>query len=128
MSKSFRIGIIVGGVVLAILLILPVVWGGFSGWRGGGWGMMGPGGGMMGPGMMGGFGWGWGMGIGMVLFWGLVIWAIVALVRGPSHHDDSAACWGHPEHSDSALEVLKRRYASGEIGKEEYEQKKRDMV
>jgi putative membrane protein len=30
--------------------------------------------------------------------------------------------------SASALEVLKTRYARGEIGKEEYEEKKKDLV
>ena len=80
----------------------------------------------MGPGMMGGFGTMGGlMIIPMVLFWGLIIWGIVALTRG--------ACGGygthaHSEHMDSALDVLKRRYAQGEIGKEEYEGKKRDLA
>ncbi|MBI2171195.1 MAG: SHOCT domain-containing protein [Chloroflexi bacterium] len=29
---------------------------------------------------------------------------------------------------DSALEILKRRYARGDISKEEYEEKKRDLL
>ena len=115
MSKSFRIGIIVGGVVLAILLILPVVWGGFTGWRGRGWGMMG-------PSMMGGFGWGW-LPLLVVVFWGLIIWGIVAAVRGAS----SRRSGGTPT-TESALEVLKLRYARGEIKKREYEEKKRELV
>jgi putative membrane protein len=114
MSRGLRIALIVGGVVLAILIILPLVWGGFSGWRGG-WGMMG-------PGMMGGFGWGW-LPLLVIVFWGLVIWGIVAAVRSASGRrgcDRST--------TESALEVLKRRYAQGEIKKKEYEEKKRDLL
>ncbi|MBI2831035.1 MAG: SHOCT domain-containing protein [Chloroflexi bacterium] len=78
---------------------------------------------MMGPGMMGGFGLGGGfMGFGMILFWGLVIWAIVALVRG------TTGSAGSRSGADSALDVLKRRYAQGDISKEEYEQKKKDLI
>ncbi|MBM3149156.1 MAG: SHOCT domain-containing protein [Chloroflexi bacterium] len=79
---------------------------------------------MMGPGMMGGFGWGWFMPIGMILFWGLVIWGIVALVRGVATPGSS----GSSRELDSALEVLKRRYARGEISKEEFEEKRKDLV
>ncbi len=56
----------------------------------------------------------------MLLFWALVIAAIVLGIR-----------WlvGQPKVSrpDSALEILRQRYASGEIDKEEFEQKKRDL-
>ncbi|MBI4304571.1 MAG: SHOCT domain-containing protein [Chloroflexi bacterium] len=79
---------------------------------------------MMGPGMMGGFGGGWFMLVLMVIFWGLVIWGIVALVRGiasPSGGESS-------RQGDSALEILKRRYARGEISKEEFEERKKDLV
>ena len=114
MSRGLRIALIVGGVVLAILIILPLVWGGFSGWRGG-WGMMR-------PGMMGGFGWGW-LPLLVIVFWGLVIWGIVAAVRSASgrRRCDTST-------TESALEVLKRRYAQGEIKKREYEEKKRDLL
>jgi len=119
MSRGLKIGLIIGGVILVVLIVIPLVWGGFSGWRGG-WSMMGPGWGMMGPGMMGGFGWGWLPLLGIV-FWGLVIWGIVAVVRSTRTHECGSTS------TESALEVLKRRYALGEIKKKEYEEKKRDL-
>ena len=112
MNQNTKKALIIGGVALALLIGGPLLWGGTSGWQGGG-------GGMMGPGMMGGSGWGW---IFMLLFWGLVIWGVVALVRGAAGSGPSAP------HPDSALELLKRRYARGEINKQEYEEKRRDLV
>ena len=67
------------------------------------------------------YGWGSGMGIGMLLFWGLLIAAVVVMLRGSR---DS----GNHESGKSALDILQQRYARGEIGREEYEQKKRDLV
>ena len=78
---------------------------------------------MMGPWMMGGYGWGWFMPIIMIVFWGLVIWGIVALIRGLSTGDSSRST-----PADSALEILKRRYARGEITKQEYEDTKKDLI
>ncbi len=77
---------------------------------------------MMGPWMMGGYGGMWFMPIFMVIFWGLVIWGIVALVRGLSESN------GSHSKADSASEILKRRYAQGDISKEEYEAKKKDLI
>jgi putative membrane protein len=113
MSNTTKIALIIGGVILAILIIVPLVWAGFSGYGGYGWGMMG-------PGMMGGL-----MMIPMVLFWGLIIWGIIALTRGAWH---GCGIHSHSEHEDSALNVLKRRYARGEISKEEFEEKKKDLA
>ena len=73
----------------------------------------------------GGFGFGW---IFMLLFWGLVIWAIFALIRGGSGH--SCCGHGHDEkgHAEkTALDILKERYAKGEINKDEFESKKKDL-
>lgn len=77
----------------------------------------------MGPGMMGGFGWGWWMAIPMVLVPVLVIWAVVALAGGAGWSGDH----DHPGHSESALEVLRRRYARGDISKQEFEEKRKDL-
>ncbi len=116
MSKNVKIALIIGGIIVAALIIVPSVVGAVSGWPDGGWGMMG-------PGMMGGFSWWWFMPIFFILFWGLVIWGIVALVRNQSESRGSDS-----SKADSALEVLKRRYARGEIDREEYAEKKRDLA
>ena len=75
----------------------------------------------------GGF-WGmWFMPIIMIVVLGLIIWGIVAFVRGTSHA--GWGCCGSSElPSDSALDILKRRYARGEIGKEEFEERKKNLL
>ncbi len=76
-----------------------------------------------------GMGWGgdWGMGIfgglSMILWWVLVIVAVVLLVRWLS---GTGVGGGRPQ-GDSALTILRERYARGEIGKEEFESRKRDL-
>lgn len=75
-------------------------------------------------GHMSDYGWGWGgMGFGMLLFWGLLIAAIVMLVKCSR---GSGTC-GKRDRDKSALDVLKERYARGEIERDEFEQKKRDL-
>jgi putative membrane protein len=64
--------------------------------------------------------WGIGMMLMMVVFWGVVVAGIVVAIRW------LAGQTGKPR-SDRALEVLRERYARGEIDKEEFEAKKRDL-
>lgn len=71
-------------------------------------------------GWFGGFGWGFGW-LFMLLFWGLVILGIVALVRWLAQSGAGKT----PE--KTALDLLKERYARGEIGREEFEQKRTDL-
>lgn len=65
--------------------------------------------------------WGIGMMFFMLLFWGLVIVGIVLGIRWLINQ-------GKDSRSDSALEILRQRYARGEINKEEFEAKKRDLL
>ena len=71
----------------------------------------------------GDYGHGWGMGFGMLLFWGVLIVAIVVLGK---YIWGSGTCAGR-DHQKSALDMLKERYVRGEIEREEFEQKKRDL-
>lgn len=76
---------------------------------------------MMWPG--GGFGSGWMIiwGLMSILIWALIILGIVAiitwLVRQPKG--------GQP--SETALDILQKRYASGELSKEQYEEMKKEL-
>ena len=78
--------------------------------------------------MMGGFeGFGFGaggMGIGMLLFWGLIIAAIVVLLRGIG----GSPRGGEPRvREKTPIEILGERYARGEIDKSEFEQRRHDL-
>ena len=57
----------------------------------------------------------------MGLFWVIIIIALIYLFRDgvPSFHNSTT--------SESALDILKRRYAAGEISREEYEEKRKTL-
>ncbi len=66
--------------------------------------------------------WGLGMGIGMTIFWLIVIAVIFILIKqGISGVDQSR------EEPESPLKILQKRYASGEIEKDEFESKKKEL-
>ena len=81
-----------------------------------------------------GYGWGWGMhpmwgvwgawGIAMMvmvlLFWGVVIVGIVLGIRWLMGQ-------GREPQRDTAMDILRQRYARGDVTKEEFEAKKRDL-
>ena len=73
-----------------------------------------------------GAGWGWMIGgwIMMIVFWGLVIVGIVALVRTLS--DRSGPAQG--SNPETSSEILRRRYAAGELTKEQFEEMKRNVA
>ena len=108
-----NIALVIGAIVI-LLLLLPT--GGMMGW------------GMMGPGMMG-----WGSsafnpwwGVLMMLFWVMIVGGIALLIAwfvrqglasgAPSNGRDSGA-----------MEILRERYARGEISHEEFEQMRRAL-
>ncbi len=80
---------------------------------------------MMGHGMMGwGYGMDWIWNIIMIVFWIAIIVGIIFLIRwlalatNKSHETKSG---------ESSIEILKKRYARGEINKEEYEKIRKDI-
>jgi putative membrane protein len=66
-------------------------------------------------GFMGGFMW---------IFWILVIVGLVILIKWIVQQNRP----GESRVGDSSLEILKRRYARGDIDKQEFEYKKKDLL
>lgn len=71
-------------------------------------------------GMNGIHGMGWGMGLAWILGIVVTIVLVWAIVTGFNTSHNSSA----PSEKKSALDILKERYARGEINKEEFEEKK----
>jgi putative membrane protein len=90
-------------------------------WRGYDWGG--------GPGMMrhgygmSGFG-----GIFMILFWVAVIVGVIFLIRWLVVSSRSGGQQGVTHGGDTALDILRKRYAHGEIDKQEFEDKRKDLI
>ena len=61
-----------------------------------------------------------GMMLMMILFWGLIIVGLVFGIRW-------LVAEGRESRSDTALDILRQRYARGEINKEEFETKKQEL-
>jgi putative membrane protein len=66
--------------------------------------------------------WGWGGGIMMILWMILIVALIYWVVRAARRGGNQLF---QPE---SAIEILKKRYARGEISKEEFEERKKDLL
>jgi putative membrane protein len=109
-TRTMLIGI---GIVLAVIVLLGGGWLlGSQVWSGGRC--------QSGLGRFDSYGSHWGMhtfggGIGMFLFWGAIIGGIALLVAGLARQGSRSA-----EEGESPLEIARRRYASGEIDREEF--------
>ena len=62
----------------------------------------------------------------MLVFWVLIVVLIILLIRRLLSSGTTPTAG--PPQEDSALEILKKRYARGEINKEEFEAKKKDLA
>jgi putative membrane protein len=116
MTESSGNVLVVIVTVVLVLIALPLLWGGM---------MMG---GPMGPWMMGGWGaaaqpgWGPGWGAVSMLFWLLTLagvgllamWAVRRVAPREGHRREP-------------LDILKERYARGDLTREQYEQMRQDL-
>ena len=66
---------------------------------------------------MGWFGFDW---IFMFIFWGFIIWGLVTLIGWLIKQKE--------DKDNSAMDILKKKYANGEINKKEFEEKKKDLI
>ena len=62
------------------------------------------------------FGW-----VFMIAFWVFVAWGVIAIIQWTAKQ-------GSEKKESPATAILKERYAKGEISKEEFESKKKDIV
>jgi putative membrane protein len=107
--RSLKLNIII--TLLIFILLIPwsdalAQWGNNQGWH-------------MGPGMMGGGG------IFMIVFWILVLVALVFFIKWLIQSTGSGRAGGGS--SNRALEILKERYARGDIDNSEFETMKTNL-
>lgn len=56
----------------------------------------------------------------MIVFWAVIIYLIVRLIQ-------NGGKWDKKDSENKALDILKERYARGEIDKKEFEERKKDI-
>ena len=77
----------------------------------------------MGYGMNWGMGFGWIIGLALLV---LVIWAVIKIVN--NNNINNNVNHSTTDKQKTALQILKERFAKGEIDKDEFEEKKRVLM
>jgi putative membrane protein len=80
----------------------------------------------MGPGLMGNWGMGWFGMIFMIIFWVLVIVGLAFLIKWLIQTTNSGKTDARTD--SRAIQILKERYARGEIEKAEFDARKKDLL
>jgi putative membrane protein len=123
MSKTARNIFAILGIVLLVVIVVGV--GAFlllSRSLAVGYRMMGPG-----VGIMRGFGFPWGGGLVAILFFLLLVGGIFWLAALPGRRVEPPQSTSTLPAPEAPLDILKRRYAQGEITKEQFDQIKQDL-
>jgi putative membrane protein len=110
-KKAIYISFIIFLILLGPLSLFNYAfagWGNYNGWH-------------MGPGMMGG----WGMGWIMLLFWILVLVGLILIIKWLLQMTSGDK---KLTGASSATDILKERYARGEINKAEFEAIRKDLA
>lgn len=63
----------------------------------------------------------------MIIFWALIVALIVGLVRAARGRGYWHRYWDETDKPGRAIEILKERYAKGELSKEQFEHMKKDL-
>ncbi|MBN1848142.1 MAG: SHOCT domain-containing protein [Deltaproteobacteria bacterium] len=77
--------------------------------------------------MMGDWGMGWFGGIFIIIFWVLIIIGLIFLIKWLIQSARGESDFWHKRPSNP-MDILKERYARGEINKQEFEEKKKDLL
>jgi len=118
MISRTALGYIVSIFVFFLLDLYPITTAFAQQGRYDGWGM--------GPGMTGGWGMGWFGGIFMVVFWITILVGLVFVIKWLAQATSKKGDAG--QRGSRAIDILKERYARGEIDKAQFEAMKRDLA